>query len=227
MPDAKIVVTRDGPYHVEGNIPISRQVIEADAEGVSRAWQEGKKFESSGSYDLCRCGESGTKPFCDSTHLMSAFDGTETASRESYVDQAGLIEGPSLLLTDAEAFCAFARFCDADGSIWALVEQSDDAAIRDKVVAMAAACPSGRLVAWDKETRRAIEPELEPSIGVIEDPQEGVSGPLWIRGGITIEAADGTTYEVRNRVTVCRCGASRNKPFCDGTHASIGFKDDA
>ena len=35
--------------------------------------------------------------------------------------------------------------------------------------------------------------------------------------------ADGTTYEVRNRVTLCRCGASQNKPFCDATHASIGF----
>ncbi|MFE2733740.1 CDGSH iron-sulfur domain-containing protein [Streptomyces sp. NPDC059349] len=46
-----------------------------------------------------------------------------------------------------------------------------------------------------------------------------------MRGGIPVTAADGTPYEVRNRVTLCRCGASRNKPFCDGTHASIGFKD--
>jgi CDGSH-type Zn-finger protein len=40
-----------------------------------------------------------------------------------------------------------------------------------------------------------------------------------------VTGADGAPYEVRNRVTLCRCGASRNKPFCDGTHASIGFKD--
>jgi CDGSH-type Zn-finger protein len=157
--------------------------------------------------------------------MIVAFDGTETASRESYLDQAGVIEGPSLLLTDAEGLCAYARFCDPDGSIWALVDHSDDPAVRDKVVNMAAACPSGRLVAWDRETRRAIEPDLEPSIGVIEDPGEGVSGPLWVRGGIPIESEDGTRYEVRNRVTVCRCGASSNKPFCDGSHASIGFKD--
>jgi CDGSH-type Zn-finger protein len=220
----KIVVTKDGPYRVVGGVPISRQVIVADAEGASRQWAEGEKFAVSGNYDLCRCGESQNKPFCDSTHFMSAFDGTEKASREPYVDQAGLIEGPSLLLTDAEAFCAYARFCDPDGSVWALVEHSDDPAVRDKVIAMASACPSGRLVAWDKASQQAIEPDLEPSIGVIEDPQEGISGPLWVRGGITIESEDGTPYETRNRVTACRCGASGNKPFCDGTHASIGFK---
>ncbi len=61
---------------------------------------------------------------------------------------------------------------------------------------------------------------------MIEDPQEGVSGPLWVRGGIPVVSADGTPYEVRNRVTLCRCGASQNKPFCDGSHASIGFTDE-
>ena len=36
---------------------------------------------------------------------------------------------------------------------------------------------------------------------------------------------DGFAYEVRNRVTLCRCGASKNKPFCDGSHAAIKFRD--
>ena len=47
-----------------------------------------------------------------------------------------------------------------------------------------------------------------------------------VRGGIQIESADGFKYEVRNRVTLCRCGKSQNKPFCDGTHAQIKFRDD-
>ena len=38
-------------------------------------------------------------------------------------------------------------------------------------------------------------------------------------------SADGFEYEVRNRVTLCRCGQSQNKPFCDGTHAQTKFKD--
>ena len=86
-------------------------------------------------------------------------------------------------------------------------------------------CPSGRLVAWDRETKAPLEPRLERSIGVVEDPAEGVAGPLWVRGGIPVVAADGEPYEVRNRVTLCRCGASKNKPFCDASHASIGFTD--
>ena len=76
---------------------------------------------------------------------------------------------------------------------------------------------SGRLLVWDKDGN-PIEPELEPSIELVEDPSKGVSGPLWVRGGIPIESADGTTYEIRNRITLCRCGKSENKPFCDGIH---------
>jgi len=50
-------------------------------------------------------------------------------------------------------------------------------------------------------------------------------GGIWLRGGIAVTAADGTPYPVRNRVVLCRCGASSNKPFCDGSHATIGFAD--
>jgi CDGSH-type Zn-finger protein len=60
---------------------------------------------------------------------------------------------------------------------------------------------------------------------VVEDPALGCSGPLWVRGGVRIESDNGTPYEVRNRVTLCRCGASNNMPFCNGSHASIKFKD--
>jgi CDGSH-type Zn-finger protein len=54
-----------------------------------------------------------------------------------------------------------------------------------------------------------------------------MSGPLWISGGVPIISCDGTEYEVRNRVTLCRCGRSGNKPFCDGTHVDIQFRDGA
>src|SRR5690349_19609390 len=73
----------------------------------------------------------------------------------------------------------------------------------------------------------AIEPSREPAIGVVEDPVLGVSGPLWVSGGIQIESgSDGYVYESRARMTLCRCGNSQNKPFCDGTHAAIGFRDE-
>jgi hypothetical protein len=60
-----------------------------------------------------------------------------------------------------------------------------------------------------------IEPMFEPPIGVVLDSHTGLDGALWVRGGIPIESADGKKYEVRNRVTLCRCGKSENKPFCD------------
>jgi len=81
-------------------------------------------------------------------------------------------------------------------------------------------CPAGRLVLRDKHGQ-PIEPKLEPSIGVVFDPITNNIGPLWVRGGIPIEAADGTVYEIRNRVTLCRCGVSTNKPFCDGKHCEL------
>ena len=61
--------------------------------------------------------------------------------------------------------------------------------------------------------------------GLVEDPQKKCSGPIWLRGGIPVVSADGFAYEVRNRITLCRCGASWNKPFCDGTHAKIEFRE--
>jgi len=74
-------------------------------------------------------------------------------------------------------------------------------------------------VAFDPDTNKPYEVQFPESIGVVEDPQMGCNGPLWVRGGIPVEGVDGKTYEVRNRVTLCRCGKSGNMPFCDGRHA--------
>jgi CDGSH-type Zn-finger protein len=176
-------------------------------------------------YALCRCGASQTKPFCDGTHARNGFDGTETASRAPFVEQAKTLAGPGMILEDAEALCAFARFCDVGDSIWQSIEHVDDPAVRELVIHEATHCPSGRLVVRDTATGAAHEPDLHPSIGLVEDPAKDCSGPLYVRGGIPVNSADGTPYEVRNRVALCRCGQSQNKPFCDGTHAQSGFVD--
>lgn len=219
----KITVSINGPYLVEGALPITTQTIVTNDAGESVAWLEGDSFKSKESYHLCRCGQSSTKPFCDGTHLRNGFDGTETASREPYLAQAQMQTGPSLDLTDVESLCAFGRFCDPAGQVWNLVEEEGEEAAR-LTIREAGLCPSGRLVAWDRSTNVAIEPHFEPSLGLIEDPKLGVSGAIWVRGGIPIISGDGEAYEVRNRVTLCRCGASRNKPFCDGSHVSVRFK---
>ena len=133
-----------------------------------------------------------------------------------------------MVLTDVTALCAYARFCDRNGGVWRLIEQSDDPKVRRMLIAQTEHCPSGRLIAWKEADGKPapLEPKLAPSIGLVEDPAQKVSGPLWLRGGIAVIAADGAPYEIRNRVTLCRCGASKNKPFCDGSHASIGFRDE-
>jgi CDGSH-type Zn-finger protein len=223
--EPRVTVAKNGPYLVSGAVPLARQTIVTDEEGGSQQWQQGEAFAAPDSYALCRCGHSKNKPFCDGTHKKIGFDGTETASRAPYREQAQLTEGPVLALTDAQSLCAFARFCDPNGQVWNQVERTGEAKVRAMFVRQVNNCPSGRLVAWDRSTGKPIEHSLPVSIGVVEDPAERVSGPLWLRGGIPLVAADGFAYEVRNRVTVCRCGASKNKPFCDGSHAAVKFSD--
>jgi CDGSH-type Zn-finger protein len=222
---ARVTISKDGPYMVTGAVPLSRQTIATDSEGGSERWEEGDTFAVRETYALCRCGHSNNKPFCDGTHANIGFDGTETASREPYLKQAKVLEGPVLSLSDAEGLCAFGRFCDPHGSVWNEVGHTDDPTIRGRFLRQVQDCPAGRLAAWDNVTGEALERQLPLSIGLVEDPQEKCSGPIWLRGGIPVVSADGFAYEVRNRVTLCRCGASRNKPFCDGAHASIGFRD--
>jgi CDGSH-type Zn-finger protein len=220
-----IMISKDGPYLISGGIPLSLETIGTNAQGESWEWEPGKTFEVKDRYALCRCGESSTKPYCDGTHKAIGFDGTETATRASYADQAETIEGPVLSLDDAQALCAFARFCDGHGSVWSLVEKTNEAEAKTLTIHEATRCPSGRLVLHENASGKAIEPALEKSIAITEDPEQKCSGPLWVKGGILVESQDGGRYEVRNRVTLCRCGASSNKPFCDGSHASALFQD--
>ena len=98
----QIRVTDNGPYLVSGSVPIARQTIVADGEGNSVSWRQGQSYETKETCALCRCGQSANKPFCDGSHARVGFEGAETASREPYLRQAGVQEGPTLVLTDAE-----------------------------------------------------------------------------------------------------------------------------
>ena len=214
----KIKVTKNGPYLVRGGIPLARQVIVSDKAGDPIAWRAGEPYPVGETYALCRCGQSRNLPFCDGRHAEIGFDGTETASRVPYLDQAEETEGPDLRLTDVRPLCASAGFCTRAGGTWDLTERSGDPEAKRTAIEQAGNCPSGRLVAWDIEGQ-ALEPQFEPSIGIVENPHTGAHGPIWVRGGLPIEGADGTVYEVRNRVTLCGCGKSGNKPFCDSCHS--------
>ncbi len=225
MKPAKVTVTKNGPYLVSGGLPLSKETIECDGKGYSVEWKKGEKYPEQKNYALCRCGKSKNKPYCDGTHAGAKFDGEETASRKRYSEIAKKIKGPELELTDALELCSLARFCDRAGGIWRLTRESGNRKSKETAIQEAFRCPSGRLVVWDKKTGKPLEPKLKQSISLIEDPQKKASGPIWLKGNVPLESADGTRYEIRNRVTLCRCGSSNNKPLCDGSHITIGFND--
>ncbi len=220
----RIKVTKDGPYVVTGRVPLAPETIVTGGDGEPERWEKGASFPERDTYALCRCGASKDKPFCDGSHAEAGFDGTETANREGYLERAERTVGPGVDLTWSAELCAAARFCHRGEEAWGYAERSDDPAARATAVEEACACPSGSLIAWDKKSGKAIEPACEPSISLTEGCKDGTSGPLWVKGGIPVESAGGEAYETRNRATLCRCGRSGNKPFCDGTHVLTGFR---
>jgi len=216
----KITVTKNGPYIVTGGVPLTVEEICNDDEGYCRTWKTTKTYPVLEQYALCRCGHSQDKPFCDGTHAKIRFSGTETAGNEPSLRHPEITRGPELELSDYGGLCVHARFCMRAGGIWGLVEHPGTPGAKETAIEEAGNCPSGRLVVRDRKTGTVIEPDLEKSIVVIEYPAKGEHGPLWVRGGIPVVSADGRTYTIRNRLTLCRCGKSGNKPFCDGSHVA-------
>ena len=220
----RITVTKNGPYFVDGRVPLSVESIITDADGESESWRVERKLDDHERCGLCRCGQSAAKPMCDGSHVAAGFDGTEVASCETYSEAAVVAEGPRIDLADKRDLCADARFCHRAGTAWhRVLEDTEEAA--QIVRAEAALCPSGRYTAVDKASGEYLEPQLVPAIAFVQDTGAAVSGPVYVRGGIEIVSAEGEPYEIRNRVTLCRCGQSKNKPFCDGSHVEHGFHD--
>lgn len=217
-----IKITKNGPYLMSGGIPLKEKIITPQGDGY--VYRDGRPLPQAERYALCRCGRSKNPPFCDGAHTACGFCGDETALRETYADRAEVTECDGLDLFD-DGRCAFARFCHRDsGNAWDLAEDSGDEFCRREAVLAAVECPSGRLEVRDKDGK-LIEPYLEPEVVILQDPSSGVSACIAVTGDIEIEAADGHIYEHRNRVALCRCGRSGDKPFCDAAHIAARFSD--
>jgi len=221
----RILVKKNGPYLVFGNIPLIKERIDYDDDKYLLVWKKIASFDSKETYSLCRCGKTKNAPFCDGSHEREKFGGECVADNTPFLKKAEKTDGPELLLYDEESLCAGAHFCTRAGGTWDLVEMSDDAESKEIAIQEVKDCPSGRLVLVDKKTGGEIEPDFQPSLSLIEDGITGTSGPIWVKGRIQIETEDGVRYELRNRVTLCRCGMSGNKPFCDARHVSYEFHD--
>ena len=221
----RIKIMKDGPYIVTGGVPLSEDAIVVGDDRHHMEYRRMRDFDVQETYSLCRCGHSSTMPFCDGSHARTHFHGAEVASEESYLDRADVYPGPKLYLFDDNR-CAYARFCHRrHGDVWTLTENSELPGIKDEAIEASWDCPTGRLVHVDPRTQEVFEEAFDPSIVILEDVEEESSGPLFVRGGIPLEGSDGVEYEQRNRYALCRCGHSRNMPFCDAMHISFGFND--
>ena len=208
MSDGKrIKISKNGPYTVYGGVPLKEESIKVDAMGKPEKWETVRKLYPCDIYALCRCGKSTDKPFCTGDHV--GWDGTETAARTNFEERARSFPGmEGVEILQDMSFCIGAGFCHAKQKI---EKMASDKKTMNIALQQCYDCAGGSIVI--KINGKAQEPQLEKSISATSK-----NGPIWVKGGIPVESSDGYIYEIRNRVTLCSCGRSNNKPFCDGNH---------
>jgi CDGSH-type Zn-finger protein len=169
---------------------------------------------------LCRCGASKNKPFCDGTHGAIGFNGASTADPAK--NRRDAYKGRRITIFDNRAICSHAGHCtDSLAAVFRMKQEpwiDADGAKAEEIVAAIKKCPSGAL-SYAIDEVEAKPPAREPMITVTAD------GPYAITGGVEMlgqKFGDGASQE---HYTLCRCGASKNKPFCDGSHWSVNFHD--
>lgn len=93
-----------------------------------------------------------------------------------------------------------------------------DGASSERIRAQVDKCPSGALTWYNNADGQAMEIDRETIVEVSQN------GPLLVYGNVSIKHPDGSE-EKKNKVTaLCRCGASGNKPYCDGSHKKVDFQ---
>jgi CDGSH-type Zn-finger protein len=224
-PIKKIEITSDGPYMVPAGIPLVRKTQVVSEYGEPLTWKKEDPIETNGDYCLCRCGKSGSKPFCDGTHHDIDFDGTESSDNHlTAARQVKLPGGTHIVVKRDYSLCMESGFCgNRKTNIDGMIHQTGDTQVRSQVMAMVERCPSGSYVYSIEPGGANIEPDLPQEVALTTEitSQGPIEGPYWITGGIPVERSDGKQLEVRNRVTLCNCGHSSNKPLCDGTHRHL------
>lgn len=171
---------------------------------------------------LCRCGKSGKKPFCDGTHKTTGF--TDAKHPDRTADQRTDYAGESITIHDNRGICAHAAFCtERLASVFKYGEEpwiDPDGAPVAEIIAAIEACPSGAL----SYTVGGVEHrDLDD-----EDPRILVApkGPYAIKGGVVLEDVEWCEGASKEHYDLCRCGASKNKPFCDGSHWNTKFDEE-
>jgi uncharacterized Fe-S cluster protein YjdI/CDGSH-type Zn-finger protein len=120
---------------------------------------------------------------------------------------------PKLCIHVQNCVRGLARVFDPERRPWVDVDAADP----DAVAATILACPTGALHFRRVDGGAQEEPEPETTV------EARPNGPLFVRGHVRIVGEDGRLIREDTRLALCRCGASANKPFCDGSHRRIGF----
>ena len=189
----KITILDDGPIRVEG---------------AKSAAFCGETLPVDGDLWLCRCGQSKNPPFCDSSHRQVGFDG----SCENPPDKAvHTWEGRTVRTHFNPNTCMHVFKCQPLKALRHAELDGDDAAAVE-IMRVVATCPSGALTA-ERKTEGEVpeEPGFDQQIDIM------AGGEVRIQCAFEINA-DKLERQRPERATLCRCGLSRNKPWCDGQH---------
>jgi CDGSH-type Zn-finger protein len=215
MPAApKIAVLPDGPYYLLNNPE------PAPVPNLRRA--SGDACITAAGVALCRCGGSKNKPFCDGTHGRIGFSGANTA--DAAKNRRKAYAGKKITILDNRALCSHAAFCTDE--LKAVFRHHDqpwidpDGAAVEEIIATIRKCPSGAL-SYAIDGKEAPPPQRAPLVTVTDN------GPYAVTGGIELLGVRMGEGASKEHYTLCRCGESKNKPFCDGSHWDAGFRDPA
>ena len=227
--DRWIEIREKGPYAVHGDVPVVRKKRVTSTNAEALTWATVETISTDENYVLCRCGGSKTKPFCDGTHDYIDFNDDGPDEFIPFSQSSEVIENDGIRIKVDNSYCVHAKFCfNKSSGIRALMREPVDANSKSQIMAMVDRCPSGTFV-YELDIDGGLsscEHRLPREIAAISsDSNSEAAGPLWVSGNLPIRKPDGTFLETRGRVTLCRCGHSKNKPFCDGTHASISFTE--
>ncbi len=205
-PRPSIQPTADGPYLVKN---------------LKRFSSRKGPIETRRTMALCRCGESANKPFCDGTHAKTGFSSAKLDGRVE--DKRENFESEGIAIHDNRGICSHAGRCtDGLPAVFRLKTEpwiDPSGAPPDEIIAAIRKCPSGAL-SYSAGGAEHRDREGEPAIHIAPD------GPYQVVGGLELldsARGEGASSE---HFALCRCGRSKNKPFCDGSHWYAKFKDD-
>lgn len=171
--------------------------------------------------DICRCGASKNKPFCDETHIFTKFNDEKSEDRLKSKRVAYI--GKNITINDDRGICSHAGFCtDNLPNVFNNGKEpwiDPDGETIEEIKRVIKMCPSGAL----SYTENGIEYNSfnsEPEIHIEKN------GPYYVRGNIEMDNEEMEEKASTEHYTLCRCGKSGNKPRCDGSHWYAAFKDD-